>query len=70
MAHHDVKGEGFVSDFQTTLETAQSMGVERIFLSAHAGEIDKEIIYGRLQELGKNARDLGQPRDLYGRKTR
>ena len=59
MARHDVKDEGFVSDFQTTLETVQSMGGERIFLSAHAGEIDKEIIYSRLQDLGKNAQDLG-----------
>jgi len=57
-ANHDVKSDSFVSDFETTLKTAQMMDVSRIFLSAHSGQIEKKIIYDRLRELGQKAQAM------------
>ena len=59
LASHDVKSENFVTDFQKTLETTHEMGVDRIFLSAHGGNLPKKVIFNRLRELGGNAQKLG-----------
>ena len=59
LASHDVKSENFVTDFQKTLETTHEMGVDRIFLSAHGGDLPKKVIFNRLRELGGNAQKLG-----------
>ena len=58
-ASHDVQNENFVSDFQKTLETTHTMGVNRIFLSTHGGDLPIEVVFNRLRELGGNAQKLG-----------
>ena len=58
-ASHDVKSENFVSDFQKTLEATRKMEVNRIFLSAHGGDLPREVVFNRLRELGENAQKLG-----------
>ena len=58
LANHDVKSDSFVSEFETTLKTAQMMGVSRIFLSAHSGDVEKSVIYDRLRELGQKAQAM------------
>ena len=59
LASHDVKSQNFVSDFQQTLETTHKMGVDRIFLSAHGGDLPKDVVFNRLRTLGGNAQKLG-----------
>ena len=41
-----------VARFSRALETVASMGVGRVFTSVNSGEIDKDFIYGRLQNMG------------------
>ena len=55
----DVQSETVVSDFQTTLEVADQMGVKIIFVSVHAGEADINAVYDRLRAIGENAAPAG-----------
>jgi L-ribulose-5-phosphate 3-epimerase len=54
-----IQEESVVSDFQTSLEVADRMGVKVIFVSAHAGDHDRNVIYDRLRQIGENAAPLG-----------
>ena len=55
----DVQSDTVVDDFQTTLDTANAMGVKVIFVSVHAGETDRNVVYDRLRAIGENAEPLG-----------
>ena len=55
----DVQSETVVSDFQSTLEIAGKMGVKIIFVSAHAGDTDRNAVYDRLRAIGENAAPSG-----------
>ena len=55
----DIQSETVVSDFQSTLEIADKMGVKIIFVSVHAGETDKSAVYDRLRAIGENAAPSG-----------
>ena len=48
-----------VSDFQPALEAANKIGVKVIFVSVHAGDHDRNVIYERLRQIGENATPLG-----------
>lgn len=54
----DVQSESVVEDFQNTLNIANEMGVKVIFVSVHAGETDKNVVYERLHAIGENAEPL------------
>jgi len=54
-----LQDESVVSDFQTALEVADKMGVKVIFVSVHAGDHDRNVIYERLRQIGENAAPLG-----------
>jgi inosose dehydratase len=51
----DVESETVVSDFQTTLNIASQMGVKIIFVSVHAGDTNRNVVYDRLRAIGENA---------------
>ena len=55
----DVQSETVVSDFQTTLDTAAQLGVNIIFVSVHAGDVDRNVVYDRLRAIGENAAPAG-----------
>ena len=55
----DVQSETVVSDFQTTLDIADKMGVKIIFASVHAGETDINAVHDRLRAIGENAAPAG-----------
>lgn len=55
----DVQSETVVSDFQPTLDAAAKMGVNVIFVSVHAGETDRKVVYDRLRAIGENAAPAG-----------
>ncbi len=55
----DVQSETVVSDFQTTLEIADKMDVKVIFVSVHAGETARHVVYERLRAIGENAAPSG-----------
>ncbi|MCZ6677590.1 MAG: sugar phosphate isomerase/epimerase [Candidatus Poribacteria bacterium] len=55
----DVQDANAVTDFQTTLDVANQVGVQVIFVSVHAGEHDRNVIYERLRQIGENAAPLG-----------
>lgn len=59
LGHCDVQSETVVSDFQPTLEIADQMDVKIIFVSVHAGEVDKTAVYDRLRAIGENAAPSG-----------
>ena len=54
----DVQSETVVTDFQRTLNIANQMDVQVIFVSVHAGETDKSVVYERLRAIGENAEPL------------
>lgn len=54
----DVQSETVVTDFQRTLNIANEMDVKVIFVSVHAGETDKSVVYERLRAIGENAEPL------------
>ena len=54
----DVQSETVVTDFQRTLNIANQMDVKVIFVSVHAGETDKSVVYERLRAIGENAEPL------------
>ncbi len=54
----DVQSETVVTDFQRTLNIANEMDVKVIFVSVHAGETDKSVVYERLRTIGENAEPL------------
>ncbi|MCG9129632.1 sugar phosphate isomerase/epimerase [Candidatus Poribacteria bacterium] len=54
----DVNSDTIVDDFQPTLNTAGEMGVGVIFVSVHAGEADRNVVYDRLRKIGENAAPL------------
>ena len=54
----DVQSETVVTDFQRTLNIANEMDVKVIFVSVHAGETDKGVVYDRLRAIGENAEPL------------
>ena len=49
----DVQSETVVSDFPT-LDIADKMGVNIIFVSVHAGDADLNAVYDRLRAIGEN----------------
>ena len=55
----DIQSETVVSDFQSTLEIADKMGVQIIFVSVHAGDTDRNVAYDRLRAIGENAAPAG-----------
>jgi inosose dehydratase len=55
----DIQSETVVSDFQSTLEIADKMGVKIIFASVHAGDTDRNAVYDRLRAIGENAAPSG-----------
>ena len=55
----DIQSETVVSDFQPTLEIADKMGVQIIFVSVHAGDTDRNVAYDRLRAIGENAAPAG-----------
>lgn len=55
----DVQSETVVSDFQATLETADKMDVKIIFVSVHAGDTERGVVYERLRAIGENAAPSG-----------
>ena len=54
----DVNSDTVVEDFQSTLNAAAEMGVGVIFVSVHAGETDRKVVYDRLRKIGENAAPL------------
>ena len=55
----NVQDANVVSDFQTSLEVADKMGVRIIFVSVRADDHDRDEIYGRLRRIGENAAPFG-----------
>ena len=55
----NVQDANVVSDFQPSLEAADKMGVKVIFVSVHAGDYSRSVIYERLRQIGENAAPLG-----------
>lgn len=55
----DIQSETVVSDFQSTLAIADTMGVKIIFASVHAGDTDRNAVYDRLRAIGENAAPSG-----------
>lgn len=51
----DVQSETVVSDFLPTLEIADKMDVKVIFVSVHAGETERHVVYDRLRAIGEHA---------------
>ncbi len=51
----DVQSDTVVADFQPTLEIANQMDVKIIFVSVHAGDTDRKVVYDRLRAIGENA---------------
>ena len=54
----NVNSDTVVNDFQSTLNAASEMGVGVIFVSVHAGEADRKVVYDRLRKIGENAAPL------------
>jgi inosose dehydratase len=55
----NVQDANVVSNFQTHLEVANKLGVKVVFVSVHAGDQDRKVIYGRLRQIGENAAKFG-----------
>lgn len=59
MGKCDVADENVAENFKETLEVATKMGTKVIFVSVHAGEIPKPVVYDRLRQVGDNAAKYG-----------
>lgn len=55
----NIQDDNVVSDFQTSLEVADKMGVKVIFVSVHAGDYSRRVVYERLRQIGENAAPFG-----------
>ena len=52
----NVQSDTVVTDFQPTLEIANQMDVKIIFVSVHAGDTDRKVVYDRLRAIGEKRR--------------
>lgn len=59
MAPINLQSERCADEFEGWLPVAQRMGVQVLFVSAHAGELSREIAYARLREVGDRAARYG-----------
>lgn len=51
--------EDTVADFARSLDTVAEMGVGTVFTSVKAGEVDRQVVYGRLRDIGDAAAKKG-----------
>ena len=54
-----MEADDVVLRFARTLDTVAEMGVGTVFTSVKTGEIDKDFVYGRLQNMGDAAAERG-----------
>ena len=54
-----VQEASVVAGFQPQLEAANKMGVKVVFISVHAGDHNRDEVYGRLRQIGDNAAKFG-----------
>ena len=55
-----VEADDVVADFTGALDIVAGMGVQTVFTSVKAGEMDRGVVYGRLREIG----DAAAARDI------
>ncbi|MCG3196040.1 MAG: sugar phosphate isomerase/epimerase [Candidatus Omnitrophica bacterium] len=55
----DLSKEAYLSDLTAQIKTCEKMGVHYLFLSAKRREAPKDLIYGRLREVGEVAKRHG-----------
>ena len=55
LASCDVQDANVVPNFQTTLEIADRMGVQILFVSVRADDSDRNTVYDRLKQIGEKA---------------
>jgi len=51
--------ENTVVEFARSLDTVAEMGVHTVFTSVKAGEVDRQVVYGRLRDIGDAAAEKG-----------
>ncbi|MEM2889208.1 MAG: sugar phosphate isomerase/epimerase family protein [Candidatus Bathyarchaeia archaeon] len=56
----NIQSKNVVDEFKVPIDIAGKLGAQRIFVSVHAGELDKEVVYERLRRIG----DLAAERSL------
>lgn len=59
MGEIDIESDDAGKKFVPTLEAANAFGVKIIFVSVHAGELDKNVVYRRLRSVGDEAAKHG-----------
>jgi len=48
----NIQSENVADEFKVPVDVAKKLGAQRIFVSVHAGELDRKIVYERLREIG------------------
>lgn len=59
MGKIDIESDDAGEKFVPTLEATEALGAKVIFVSVHAGEVDKQIVYKRLRSVGDEAAKRG-----------
>lgn len=49
----DIQNPSVVQSFAKTCELAKKMGASKVFVSVHAGEMDRSVVYARLRAVGE-----------------
>ena len=52
-ANLDIKNENIARDFAKTCALTKKMGAAKIFVSVHAGDMDRSVVYARLRAVGE-----------------
>ena len=55
----NIQNERVSEEFKAPIEMAEKFEAKRIFVSVHAGELERETVYERLRELGDLAAEKG-----------
>lgn len=59
MGSIDIKSDDAAKQFIPTLDAAVALGANIIFVSVHAGDLDRQIVYRRLRSVGDEAATRG-----------
>ncbi|MCC6445472.1 MAG: sugar phosphate isomerase/epimerase [Armatimonadetes bacterium] len=59
LARFDIANERAAAEFAPALETARALGAGVVFISVHAGELPRPVVYERLRRAGDAAREKG-----------
>lgn len=52
-ANLEIKNPNIARDFAETAQLTKRMGADRIFVSVHAGDLDRSVVYNRLKAVGE-----------------